>query len=68
MPRGRRESPPDPFAEIERLKAELERVRRRRPRHIGSATPTGGYSGEVRVGNNKLWANDRGTWKSVAIA
>lgn len=36
--------------------------------HIGAATPSGGQSGEIRVGNGKIWANDAGTWKSVAIA
>lgn len=36
--------------------------------HVGSATPTGGTSGDVKVGTGKLWANDAGTWKSVAIA
>jgi hypothetical protein len=37
-------------------------------RHMGSTTPTGGNSGEVRVGNGKIWVNDAGTWKSVAVA
>lgn len=36
-------------------------------RHMGGTTPTGGVSGEVRVGTNKLWANDGGVWRSVTI-
>jgi hypothetical protein len=36
--------------------------------HMAAATPTGGTSGEVRVGNSKIWVNDAGTWKSVAVA
>lgn len=35
--------------------------------HVGGGAPSGGQSGEIRVGNNKLWVNDRGTWKSIAI-
>jgi len=37
-------------------------------RHVAGATPTGGQSGDIVVGTGKLWANDAGTWKSVAIA
>ncbi len=33
-----------------------------------SGTPSGGFSGEIRVGNSKIWVNDAGTWKSVAVA
>lgn len=36
--------------------------------HVAGATPTGGTSGHISVGTGKLWANDAGTWKSVAIS
>jgi len=36
--------------------------------HVAAATPTGGYSGEVRIGTDVIWVNDAGTWKSVAIS
>ncbi len=36
--------------------------------HVAGATPTGGSSGDIKVGTGKIWANDAGTWKSVAIA
>lgn len=36
--------------------------------HVGASTPTGGQSGDIKVGNGKLWANDGGTWKSVGIS
>ncbi len=36
--------------------------------HVGARTPSGGYSGEVRVGNDKLWVNDQGVWKSAAVS
>lgn len=36
--------------------------------HVAAATPTGGASGDMKVGNGKIWVNDAGTWKSVAIA
>jgi len=36
--------------------------------HAGASTPSGGQSGEVRVGTGKIWVNDAGTWKSVAVA
>lgn len=39
-----------------------------RSRHVAAATPTGGYSGEIAVGNGKIWVNDAGTWKSAAVA
>lgn len=39
-----------------------------RTKHEGAATPTGGASGDIRVGNGKIWVNDAGTWKSVAVA
>jgi hypothetical protein len=35
--------------------------------HVAAATPTGGTSGEVKVGNGKIWVNDAGTWKSVTV-
>lgn len=37
-------------------------------KHEGAATPTGGTSGEIRIGTGKIWVNDAGTWKSVAVA
>jgi len=37
-------------------------------KHEGAATPTDGYSGEIRVGTDVIWVNDAGTWKSAAIA
>lgn len=39
-----------------------------RTKHEGAATPTGGASGDIRIGNGKIWVNDAGTWKSVAVA
>jgi hypothetical protein len=36
--------------------------------HIGATTPTGGYPGEIRVANGRLWVNDNGAWRSVAVA
>lgn len=36
--------------------------------HEAAATPTGGVSGEIRVGAGKIWVNDGGVWKSVAVA
>jgi hypothetical protein len=38
-----------------------------RTKHEGASTPSGGNSGEVRVGNSKLWAQDAGTWKSLNL-
>jgi hypothetical protein len=38
-----------------------------RGQHMAAATPTGGSSGEVRVGNGKIWVNDAGTWKSATV-
>ena len=36
--------------------------------HTGSSSPpSGGVSGEIRVGNNALWVNDRGNWKSIRL-
>jgi hypothetical protein len=35
--------------------------------HIGTGTPTGGSSGDMKVATGKLWVNDGGTWKSVPI-
>lgn len=37
-------------------------------KHNGASTPTGGLSGDVQVGNGKIWVNDAGTWKSAAVA
>lgn len=39
-----------------------------RTEHVAAATPTGGASGDIKVGNSKIWVNDAGTWKSVAVA
>lgn len=36
--------------------------------HWGATMPTGGHSGEIAIGNSKIWVNDGGTWKSVAVA
>jgi hypothetical protein len=36
--------------------------------HLGASTPVGGASGDIKVANGKIWVNDAGTWKSVAIA
>jgi hypothetical protein len=67
MPRTQKSK--DPHARIRELERKVERLERLlgARRHIGSITPTGGRSGEMAVGNNKLWANDRGTWKGVTI-
>ena len=35
--------------------------------HVGAATPTGGVSGDIKIGNGKIWVNDAGTWKSALI-
>jgi hypothetical protein len=35
--------------------------------HYAGATPTGGVSGDIAVGTSKIWVNDAGTWKSVAV-
>ena len=35
----------------------------------GTATPSGGVSGEIRVGaGGRVWCNDGGTWKSTKLA
>jgi hypothetical protein len=39
-----------------------------RPRHVGTATPTGGVSGDRAISSGRLWVNDAGTWKAVNIA
>ena len=39
-----------------------------RTKHWGGVTPSGGYSGEIQLANGKIWVNDAGTWKSVAVA
>lgn len=36
--------------------------------HVASATPSGGRSGDIKVGTNKIWVNDAGTWKSATVA
>jgi Pectate lyase superfamily protein len=38
-----------------------------RTEHVGSAVPSGGSSGDLKVGSGKLWVNDAGTWKSVPL-
>lgn len=35
--------------------------------HTGNGTPSGGQSGEIRVGNGKLWVKDGTQWKSVLV-
>jgi hypothetical protein len=44
------------------------RCREVRPEHVAAATPTGGSSGDIKVGNGKIWVNDGGTWKSATLA
>lgn len=39
-----------------------------RVQHVAGATPSGGLSGDIAVGTSKVWVNDGGTWKSVAVA
>lgn len=39
-----------------------------RTAHIAATTPTGGSSGNILIGTGKIWVNDAGTWKGVAIA
>jgi hypothetical protein len=39
-----------------------------RTKHEAGATPTGGSSGEVRVGTDTVWFQDAGTWKAIAPA
>ncbi|WP_285038774.1 right-handed parallel beta-helix repeat-containing protein [Plantibacter sp. lyk4-40-MEA-4] len=36
-------------------------------RHMGTARPAGGVSGDLLVGNGLLWVNDQGTWRSVKV-
>lgn len=36
--------------------------------HVSSTTPIGGRSGDMYIGTSKIWVNDNGTWKSVAVA
>ncbi|HEX8101853.1 MAG TPA: hypothetical protein VF533_04535 [Solirubrobacteraceae bacterium] len=37
--------------------------------HVGNGTPSGGVSGEIRVGaGGRVWANDGGVWKSTKRA
>lgn len=37
-------------------------------RHMGLARPYGGRSGDILVGNGRLWVNDQGTWRSTTIS
>lgn len=39
-----------------------------RAAHVGSSTPSGGVSGDIAVGTGKLWVNDGGVWKSIALS
>jgi hypothetical protein len=36
--------------------------------HVGGSSPSGGLTGELRVGTNKLWVNDNGSWKSIPVS
>jgi parallel beta-helix repeat protein len=36
-------------------------------RHMGTARPVGGGSGDLLVGDKLLWVNDRGTWRSLPL-
>ncbi|OAN35535.1 hypothetical protein A4X17_01780 [Plantibacter sp. H53] len=36
-------------------------------RHMGLARPYGGQSGDILVGNGRLWVNDQGTWRSATL-
>ncbi|WP_285028235.1 NosD domain-containing protein [Plantibacter sp. ME-Dv--P-122b] len=37
-------------------------------RHMGLARPYGGRSGDILIGNGRLWVNDQGTWRSTTIS
>lgn len=37
-------------------------------RHMGTARPAGGGSGDILVGSGVLWVNDQGTWRSVKVS
>ncbi|SMQ59704.1 Right handed beta helix region [Plantibacter sp. VKM Ac-1784] len=37
-------------------------------RHMGLARPLGGQSGDILVGNGRLWVNDQGTWRSTTLS
>nr|WP_228506667.1 right-handed parallel beta-helix repeat-containing protein [Plantibacter sp. VKM Ac-2880] len=37
-------------------------------RHMGLARPYGGASGDLLVGNGRLWVNDQGTWRSATLS
>lgn len=34
---------------------------------VGSTTPVGGLSGQLRVGDGRLWVNDGGIWRSLGL-
>jgi hypothetical protein len=38
-----------------------------RTQHVAAATPTGGASGDIRIGDGLIWVNDNGTWKAVRL-
>lgn len=40
---------------------------RTRVQDYGATTPTGGLTGEIAIGTNKIWINAQGTWRSVAV-
>jgi hypothetical protein len=33
--------------------------------HVGTETPKGGRSGELRIGKGRLWVNDDGDWREI---
>jgi hypothetical protein len=35
-------------------------------KHVGAATPSGGQSGDIVVGDDCIWVNDAGTWRRFA--
>ena len=37
-------------------------------RHMGLARPYGGRSGDILVGNGRLWVNDQGTWRWTTLS
>jgi hypothetical protein len=39
-----------------------------RTQHVGAATPTGGSSGDIKVGSGRIWMNDAGSWANIGAA
>lgn len=35
--------------------------------HIGTDVPTGGRSGDIKIGEDVIWVNDQGVWKYVSL-